>query len=1213
MKKIIFATFALACPIGTTLADTLNFESSPLFMGSFVAPNAFILLDDSGSMDWEILVGRYWDPCAYDPNFSGLSNLTPTCGTLIDNQGMMRTFANKDYRNFSYIYANNDNLYGTHNTCEAAEYNALENCEISTLSDWRMLSSSLNLIYYNPAVTYLPWPGNCHKNTPCQNAVFSAALSNPIEGSTGYNLTKDLSKNGLASYHVWIDNKGFAQTDTRPLRGEKINVTNTPNQTVDLWDSHLKYVFTESNTIEITRYDYDPNDKDLNLKSEKIATLTDSQACYNVLGTDLSSTTGTNGPGCKTILDAQQNFANWYQYHRKRSYVTKNALATLISKQPNIRFGLTTLNQSDKIFIEMPDKNTLNYQEHNNQLLTQLFQLPWLASGTPLRMGLDLVGKYYSGEIAEKNSPITSACQKNIALILTDGYWNDTSINNKIGDVDKDGIPFTLADVARYYYLKDLSPLPNYVTTDAFDTANWQHLSTFGINFGNTGKLIGTNQDGWPNPPLQENSNWGNPNFSSAAKIDDLWHAAFNSKGAYASVFDPKTLVEQLNKFASAIENHNSGTTTAILNKPILDEQTMAYFTRFNSPSWTADLTGYRMKSTGIDKKAMFQAKINPEANRVILTKGWRKTDKGVPFRWPDNAIELKTQNLLSDNTIALLAHAPTDNEGMNNFGLKLINYLRGETSQEQAKKGPFRNRTGLLGDIIHSQPVYVDAPTRFYPDTIAPKSYEEFKKHFNGRTPMIYVGANDGMLHGFNAQTGEEKIAYVPGLSDIFSKLPNLSSPSYSHDYFVDGPLTEADAFISNEWHTLLVGTAGQGGKGLFALNITDPATFSEKNAASVLLWEFTEKDDPGVGYLLNQAYITKVRYQGNEYKWAVIFGNGYQTSETALFVLFIEMGQDGSWTVDTDYLKIPVPSNPNQKIAGLSSIYPVDINGDFITDYVYAADLNGHIWKFDLTDLNRTNWKNKVTPFFTASFSTAGDQPISAPLVVTPHPLGKDKGVMVYFGTGKYLEAGDTATETAMTQSFYGLWDKLDGSVPNKNALLKQSILNEIAKDHKVIRQVSNSAINWAQHLGWYLDLFVNGRNNNQGEKMVSKPLIHDGKVLFTTLIPNQNTCEFGGKTWIMTVNAENGGSLTDFTFDLNEDGQFDEQDKITIDKQGNKAIPAGILSPVGIVATPAILSSPDRTQTTILLNGNTGISSVLEKTGSLGVGRKQEHKIK
>lgn len=1229
MKKIIFTTFALSCPIHAAFADMLQFESSPLFMGSMVPPNAFILLDDSGSMDWEIMAGRYWDPCAYDPNFSGIFNTNPSCGTQIDNHGMMRTFANKEYRNFSYIYANSDNLYGTNNACNATEYNAVENCQISTLSDWRLLSSSLNILYYDPSIDYLPWPGNCLKNTDnintdttCKNASFTAARSNPQEGSVGYTLIKDLSKNNLASYHVWIDNKGFSESDQRPLRTTKINVTNSPNGLVDLWDSHLYFTFTESNTIEISQVDSQPDDKSLNAVSKKIASLDNQNACYNVLGghvqTDFNA---IDAAGCKTIAEAQQNFANWYQYHRKRAYVAKNGLATLISKQPNVRFGLTTLNQSDQFFIPMPDKNTHNFQEHNKALLTKLFDLPWLASGTPLRVGLDQVGQYYAGELANKPSPITSSCQKNIALILTDGYWNDTKVNSKIGDADKDGIPLTLADVARYYYLKDLSPNTNYVSTDAFDTADWQHVSTFGINFGNTGKLVDTDGDGWPNPPLKEESNWGNPNFSTSAKIDDLWHAAFNSKGAYASVFNGKALVEKLNRFTTTIQNHNSGIATPVLNSNVIHEQTMAYFTRFNSPNWTGELIAYPIISTGIGKALVFNAKIKSHAERVIITKGWNKNDKGAPFRWPSDFVNMKQQNILTDNINALLTQGPSDLDGLNTYGLQLVNYLRGDASLEQNNKGNFRNRASFLGDIIHSQPVYVDAPKRSYPDNIAPKSYDAFKKQFSTRAPLIYVGANDGMLHGFHAKTGEEKLAYIPGMTDIFRQLPYLSTPTYSHTYFVDGPLVEADAFINNDWKTILVGGARQGGKGIFALNITDPNQFSEQNANSLLLWEFTEKDDAGMGYVFNQPFVTKLRYQGNEYKWAVIFGNGYQTPETALYILFIDMGLDGQWTVDKDYIKIPVPNNPNQKIAGLSSIYPVDINGDFVTDYVYAADLNGHIWKFDLTDAAASNWKNKVSTFFTASFATSGDQPISAPLVVTPHPLGKDKGVMVYFGTGKYLETSDIA-ENASTQSFYAVWDKLDGTVPTKNNLVKQTILNEIAKDKKVVRQVSQTAINWTtpnneaspkQNLGWYLDLFVSGRTNNQGEKVVSKPVIHDGKVLFSTLIPNQNPCEFGGKTWLMSLNAENGSGLSEFSFDLNEDGQFDEQDKITIDNQGNKAIPAGLLSSVGILSTPAILDSNKKNETIILLNGTTGIHSLLEKTGSLATGRKQNKKIK
>jgi type IV pilus assembly protein PilY1 len=1209
MKKIILATFVLTCPISFTLAAPLHFEHLPLFMDSLTPPNAFILLDDSGSMDWEIMTSPYWDPCSYDPNFSGQYKAAPTCGTLIKHQGLMRSFANNAYRNFSYIYANQDNLYGKNGSCDLEEYNTLEQCELKAVSDWRMLSSSLNKLYYNPNIDYKPWPGSCsnNSNTPCKEATFTSALSNPKEGSAGFNLSKDLSKNNLASYHIWIDNKGFKKADGRPLRANKINITTVANNLVDLWDSHLQFVFTPVNTIEIYQHDYQPNQNTINPQVKKIATLSDTESCYSILGGTLSNPTEINGKGCRTIIEAQQNFANWYQYHRKRSFVAKNAIATLIAMHPTVKFGLTTLNQSDHLFIEIPSPSLLDYSKHNQSLLTQLFDLSLIANTSPLRIGLDRVGKYYAGELSGKNSPLNNACQKNIALILTDGYWNDsdTELNPNITDIDKDGIPRTLADVARYYYLKDLSPLGNHVATNIFDSASWQHLSTFGLHFSNTGKLIDTDGNGWPNPPLQENSDWGNPNFSGAEKIDDLWHAAYNSKGAYVSIFDSKSLSKQFIPFLPTKAEHISGIATPALNNTVLNAQTHAYFSQFNSPNWTGTLSSHHVTPLGIKRQPIWQAQIKNPTDRVILTRGWRKTDKGIAFRWPENLTVLINENQLTD----------IGTDFLNKNNKDLINYLRGDKTLEQIHKGPYRNRPSLLGDIIHSQPVYVSSPIRTYPDDMAEQPYSQFKKQHASRAPMIYVGANDGMLHGFHAQTGEEKIAFIPNMSDIFSNLPKLASPTYSHEYFVDGPLTEADVTRNNQWQTILVGTARQGGKGIFALNITDPNNFTEKNANANYLWEFTDKDDAGVGYVFNQAYITQLRYPGkNNRQWAVIFGNGYQTMETALYILFIEPGPEGSWTIDKDYLKISVPKTPNQKIAGISSIYPVDRDGDFVTDYVYGSDLNGQIWKFDLTDPTPANWKSKTSLFFTASFSEPGDQPISAPLVVTPHPLGIEKGVMIYFGTGKYLESADTQSTGAGTQSFYGLWDQFNGQLPTKNALLKQTILSEIAKNQKVIRHVSHSDINWTnQHLGWYLDFFVSGRSSNQGEKMVTKPIIHDGKILFTTLIPNLNACEFGGQSWLMSLNAENGGCLKELSFDLNNDKNFDEQDKITIDNQGNKAIPAGLLSPVGISGSPAILSSPDKTKTMILLNGITGIKSVLEKTGTLRIHRQQEKKIK
>ncbi|HRE31157.1 MAG TPA: PilC/PilY family type IV pilus protein, partial [Candidatus Berkiella sp.] len=293
-----------------------------------------------------------------------------------------------------------------------------------------------------------------------------------------------------------------------------------------------------------------------------------------------------------------------------------------------------------------------------------------------------------------------------------------------------------------------------------------------------------------------------------------------------------------------------------------------------------------------------------------------------------------------------------------------------------------------------------------------------------------------------------------------------------------------------------------------LYALDVTNPTNFTEANAANVYLFEFSDINDPDFGYVQGQPVIAKVRTGLNQSKWAIIINNGYNstvadgnastTGRAALFILFIEQGANGAWVADQSYIKIPVgPTNlttPN----GLSSPYAVDVDGDYIVDYVYAGDLKGNMWKFDLRNTTPVNWKNNATLLFTASNTTAGDQPITAPPVVGAHPNGLSYGVMVYFGTGKYLELADNSTTNQSTQSFYGIWDKLQGVTVAKSGLVQQQILAEVTSNSNNYRVVSSNAVNWNTNLGWYLNLYVN--NSNNGERQISQPLLRNGNVIFS-----------------------------------------------------------------------------------------------------------------
>src|SRR5262249_3273626 len=268
-----------------------------------------------------------------------------------------------------------------------------------------------------------------------------------------------------------------------------------------------------------------------------------------------------------------------------------------------------------------------------------------------------------------------------------------------------------------------------------------------------------------------------------------------------------------------------------------------------------------------------------------------------------------------------------------------------------------------------------------------------------------------------------------------------------YSHRYYVDGSPTVGDVQIDpnapSQWRTVLVGGLRAGGQGYFALDITDPSTFSESNESKLVLWEFTDADDPDLGYTFSQLSIVRMANG----RWAAVFGNGYNNAlsdghlnigpnagHAMLYIVFLDGGLDGKWTLGTDYIKIDTKVGDTNTPNGLGTPTPVDTNGDLTTEYIVAGDLRGNLWAFDVRDANPSNWKveymngSTPVPLFTAKDAAGNPQPITARPEVGAHPEKRD-GFVVYFGTGKYLELGDTSTTGV--QTFYGIWDKHEQSL--------------------------------------------------------------------------------------------------------------------------------------------------------------------------------------
>jgi type IV pilus assembly protein PilY1 len=304
------------------------------------------------------------------------------------------------------------------------------------------------------------------------------------------------------------------------------------------------------------------------------------------------------------------------------------------------------------------------------------------------------------------------------------------------------------------------------------------------------------------------------------------------------------------------------------------------------------------------------------------------------------------------------------------------------------------------------------------------------------------------------------------------------------------------------------------------------------------------------------------------------------------------------------------------------------VDSDGDSVVDYVYAGDMFGNMWKFDLTSGTPSDWGSAVesgnspAPMFTAESAAGDPQPITVRPQIGRHPAGKN-GRMVYFGTGKYIGAGDNISTGQTTQSFYGIWDRVESNgnqtVFDRSELLEQEVTNEVSvdanntpgdvTDDSEVRITSDNDI--AQWYGdgtgsnpgkggWFIDLVDGNDGNNHGEKAVTDPVLRNDRIIFTTLIPSQSPCDFGGGGWLMELSSRDGGHLAEPSFDLNDDATFDGNDT------HNGTNPGGLKSKIGIVPTPAIMLTPDRTESKFM-SGSTGeVDSVTENSGDEDRGR-------
>lgn len=584
-----------------------------------------------------------------------------------------------------------------------------------------------------------------------------------------------------------------------------------------------------------------------------------------------------------------------------------------------------------------------------------------------------------------------------------------------------------------------------------------------------------------------------------------------------------------LNAAFSRIESENAGSKASLsLNTTQLQANSTVYQASYVEGLWTGSLQAYA---------------IDPDTQTVAGIASWTASLPAYGSRKVYTNVSGTYEKFNSSNVSG------------NGWTADVVNYVLGDTSKEIRNGGTLRSRTTALGDIVHSQPIYVGAPnlTAFlgatFPGTSGDNSYSSFAQNQANRESVIYVAANDGMLHGFDADTGVETYAYMPGAVLSASTNPSvMANPNYGtgvnpHQFFNDGELTVADVYYSDDWHTVLVGTTGRGEtKTIYALDITSPDPTKIK-----LLWEISGgADHPHIGQITGSPVIARTK-DG----WVVLVGNGYNSIDGTAALLSIPL--DGSSTSPT----VSVYTTDSETDNGLATpgVWIGDVSG-YVATEAYAGDLKGNVWKFDLSTAGGAGTK---------VFTTQSGQPITAPIALGLNPTSGD--LWAFFGTGKYLAIADLEDKTL--QSWYGI--DVSGTLPVKLSDLVQ---------RKVIVETSGTAADpttdpptaavaparafsqgetgdMSGKVGWYMDLEPPD-GTKEGERMIVRNQFVDGYLVGDSLIPDtSDPCAPGGRGWVMALEPFTGTNPKDIYFDLNRDAIFNNTDEV---KSGDSSVAAG-----------------------------------------------------
>lgn len=743
-------------------------------------------------------------------------------------------------------------------------------------------------------------------------------------------------------------------------------------------------------------------------------------------------------------------------------------------------------------------------------------------------------------------SPIEYRCQKNFGLILTDGLPTYDSQFPDSTNQDPDGSNPVLSGSFN---------LPNWDGNNAGDVTS-NNLSSEGSTFylddiaqfaydidlrnttrhGITTDLAGRSWDD-PRFPVQSMRTY---TVGFAVNDQRLQSVAQAGNGGYYTASNRQELSGALNSALQEINAASGSGRGGVASGPQLQADTLFYRTQYDPEGWSGVVEAFNVAADGQVGSSVWSSNTTlTPARRASLYQTWRLAAGAAPA----GAVSLSAStysNLGSAQQGELDTAATVAGLTGPNRGQALLNWARGDTVNH------LRSRTRLLGDIINSPLIMVDPSAVLAPRTPDYSSYLKTKR--SSMMPSLLVGSNDGFLHVLTAADGSPRLAYLPAAAQAglgHKARSDYGTDASGHRSGVDGPITLADAQLNGIWSTVAVAGLGAGGRALAAIRLFDA---SNSNNALGGLWEINATD-PGwedLGHSYARPVIARLNGQ-----WVVIVGNGYGSAngQAVLYVIDLAKG--------SQLASIPVGDAGDN---GLSSPQ-VALNASGEVETVYAGDLQGQLWKFDMSG-GAADWSAAFggEPLFSA----AADQPITVQPQLVGHPQG---GQLVLFGTGKFMEQSDIADTSP--QAFYTVWDKPGGSGElTVDDLLAQSIISAFSSGGSTHRTVSQTPVDWGRHAGWVLPLVHDGQQ--QGERVTRQFATRGNRVIFTTGLihgSGNDPCVTQGGGWLMVLDIYSGGMLPVAVLDTDGDRRIGDSDEQS----------AGLDLDIGLPGDLSILSPP------------------------------------